>query len=77
MKIEIGESLIASWLKHIEKCQVVQLNWKPSTSFWQIDNYNEIEKVINYAIDYFEKEYGGLSDARNYGLDRAKGHYIT
>ena len=26
---------------------------------------------------YFEKENGGLSDARNYGLERAKGHYIT
>ena len=26
---------------------------------------------------YFEKENGGLSDARNYGLDRAEGHYIT
>ena len=26
---------------------------------------------------YFEKENGGLSDARNYGLDRAQGVYIT
>ena len=26
---------------------------------------------------YFEKVNGGLSDARNYGLDRAKGAYIT
>ena len=26
---------------------------------------------------YFEKENGGLSDARNYGLDRAQGAYIT
>lgn len=26
---------------------------------------------------YFEKENGGLSDARNYGLDRAQGTYIT
>lgn len=47
MKIEIGESLIVSWLKHIEKCQVVQMNWKPSTNFWQLENYNEIEKVIH------------------------------
>lgn len=58
MKIEIGESLIVSWLKHIEKCQVVQMNWKPSTNFWQLDNYTEIEKVIHYATDYFEKENG-------------------
>ena len=28
-------------------------------------------------IRYFEKENGGLSDARNYGLDRAQGAYIT
>ena len=26
---------------------------------------------------YFEKENGGLSDARNYGLDRSEGEYIT
>ncbi|MDN5026918.1 glycosyltransferase family 2 protein [Streptococcus sp. SPS1] len=26
---------------------------------------------------YFEKENGGLSDARNYGIERAKGEYIT
>lgn len=28
MKIEIGESLAQSWLKHVKGCQVVQLNWK-------------------------------------------------
>lgn len=28
-------------------------------------------------IRYFEKENGGLSDARNYGIERAQGEYIT
>lgn len=28
MKIEIGESLLLSWLKHIKECQLVQTNWK-------------------------------------------------
>ncbi|NQN49058.1 glycosyltransferase [Streptococcus suis] len=28
-------------------------------------------------IKYFEKENGGLSDARNYGIDRAHGKYIS
>lgn len=35
MKIEIAESLISSWLSHVQNCQVVQTNWKiaPSPSF--------------------------------------------
>ncbi|MGM5693734.1 glycosyltransferase family 2 protein [Streptococcus suis] len=28
-------------------------------------------------IRYFKKENGGLSDARNYGIDRAKGNYLV
>lgn len=41
MKIEIGESLILSWLKHVNNCQIVQLNWKPSTIAW-----NHIMKML-------------------------------
>ncbi|GAA0761868.1 hypothetical protein GCM10008907_30320 [Clostridium sartagoforme] len=35
MKIEMGESLILSWLKHIKNCQLIQLNWtvSPEWSF--------------------------------------------
>src|SRR5687768_3182705 len=29
MKIEIGESLIFSWLRHVRGCPIVQANWKP------------------------------------------------
>ena len=32
MKIEIGESLIYSWLRHEKQCQLVQTNWKVLTT---------------------------------------------
>jgi hypothetical protein len=35
MKIEIGESLIFSWLRHVRGCPIVQTNWKPSPA-WPI-----------------------------------------
>lgn len=34
MKIEIGESLVYSWLRHVKQCQIVQTNWKVSPK-WQ------------------------------------------
>jgi len=33
MKIEIGESIVYSWLKHIKKCKIIQLNWKVSINW--------------------------------------------
>jgi hypothetical protein len=35
MKIEIGESLILSWLRHVMGCPIAQTNWKPSP-MWPI-----------------------------------------
>jgi hypothetical protein len=35
MKVEIGESLIFSWLRHVRGCPVAQTNWKPSPT-WPI-----------------------------------------
>lgn len=45
MKIEMGESLLYSWLRHVEGCQVAQLNWKTAT----IDNtrLHAVEKLYN------------------------------
>ena len=34
MKLEMGESLFYSWLRHVKGCQIVQTNWKISSS-WQ------------------------------------------
>ena len=30
MSVDIGESLMQSWLRHVKGCQFVQTNWKPS-----------------------------------------------
>lgn len=53
MKIEIGESLMLSWLKHIKNCQIVQLNWKPSTMAWEYYNDEKIEEIIETTQAYF------------------------
>jgi hypothetical protein len=35
MKVEIGESLIFSWLRHVMGCTIAQTSWKPSPT-WPI-----------------------------------------
>jgi hypothetical protein len=40
MKIEIGESLTYSYLKHIEGCRIVQTNWKTSGN-WTITEHEK------------------------------------
>lgn len=42
MKIEIGENLIQSYLKHVEGCRLVQTNWKPSTN-WTVTEFDNKE----------------------------------
>lgn len=58
MKIEIGESLLLSWLKHSKKCKLVQTNWKPSMSSWELDNKDEIENLMTVSSEYFRNKYG-------------------
>lgn len=48
MKIEVCELLISSWLKHIKRCQVVQMNWTPSP----LDKIDETDLLdINLFIN--------------------------
>ncbi|MFN7252913.1 MAG: hypothetical protein ACK4M9_19395 [Anaerobacillus sp.] len=35
-----------SWLRHTKHCQSVQLNWKQSTSSWQLHNKEKIEQLM-------------------------------
>jgi hypothetical protein len=49
MKIEIAESLIYSYLKHVEGCRIVQTNWTTSGK-WTVTNYD-----IERARELFNK----------------------
>lgn len=57
MKIEMGESLILSWLKHIKNCQLVQLNWTVSPK-WSFQNKDIIAELMNKTNDLFSTKYG-------------------
>ena len=56
MKIEMGESLFYSWLRHAKECPLVQTNWKPSPS-WELNNADEIEDMMAYADEHFKSKY--------------------
>jgi hypothetical protein len=58
MKIEIGESLMLSWLRHVKGCQMVQLNWKPSVNSWELYNEQKLETIMIESKQYFEDRYG-------------------
>ena len=57
MKIEMGESLIYSWLRHEKQCQLAQTNWKPS-QYWSIDNYDELLKLFVKFDQHYKDKYG-------------------
>lgn len=57
MKIEMGESLFYSWLRHVKECQVVQTNWKPSPS-WQLQNEEELKRFMDTTSTHFQNKYG-------------------
>jgi hypothetical protein len=56
MKIEMGESLMLSWLKHIKKCQTAQLNWKASTHSWDLHNEETIKKIFMATKKFYTEK---------------------
>lgn len=53
MKIEVAESLMYSWLKHVKKCHVVQLNWKTSVK-WQKHHSEDVNQIITEMNEKFD-----------------------
>lgn len=52
MKTEMGESLVYSWMRHVENCQIVQTNWKTSPS-WHLARKAELENFMRKADSAF------------------------
>ena len=52
MKIEMGESLMLSWLRHAKECKLAQLNWKPSDT-WQAHNETDICNLFDLVRQHF------------------------
>jgi hypothetical protein len=57
MKIEMGESLFYSWLRHVKECQIVQTNWKASPS-WQLQNEDALKNLMRVTDEHFKNKYG-------------------
>jgi len=51
VKIEIGENLMRSWLRHVRGCQMAELNWKPSSSWKKFDDG---QALMDQARVYFK-----------------------
>ena len=58
MKIEMGESLMLSYLKHVQGCQVIQTNWKPSPTWKRdIERENKVMELIDEINEYFKEKF--------------------
>lgn len=55
MKIEMGESLIVSWLRHVKECRIVQSNWKASAR-WELNNKNILIDLLNSSSELFKRK---------------------
>src|SRR4051812_8251744 len=58
MKIEVGESLVLSWLRHVKKCQIVQLNWKPSVTRWALHNRPALDEIMEGTRSRYSNQFG-------------------
>ena len=56
MKIEMGESLFYSWLRHAKECQIVQTNWTTSGQ-WKLYHEDELNKIKYETEKFFLEKY--------------------
>jgi len=54
MKLEMGESLVFSWLKHEKQCKLVQMNWKASKEWNTFIPDKDLNGLFNDAKRFFK-----------------------
>ena len=69
MKIEMGESLFYSWLRHVKECQIVQTNWKVSQQ-WNLQNEADLELLMKTADHHFSEKYNYSIFKKNTSLSQ-------
>lgn len=69
MKIEIGENLFYSWLRHVKDCQLVQTNWKTSAQ-WDLQHEADLELLMQAADKHFFEKYGYSVFKKNASLSQ-------
>lgn len=69
MKIEMGESLFYSWLRHVKECQIVQTNWKVSSQ-WQLSNAETLQKLMALVDKHYLEKYGYAIFKQNTSLSQ-------
>ena len=57
VKVEIGESLIYSWLRHVQGCVVTQMNWKPSPT-WTVAQQGELTEAFEAIRNFASQDIG-------------------
>ena len=57
MKIEMGESLFYSWLRHVKDCPIVQTNWTTSSQ-WNLQQQDKLEAIMEKSAAFFAERYG-------------------
>jgi hypothetical protein len=57
VKIEIGESLIYSWLRHVQGCVVTQTRWKPSPT-WPVAKERELGEAFEVVRSFASQTIG-------------------
>lgn len=67
MKIEMGESLFYSWLRHEKCCQIVQTNWKASPQ-WKRMHEDELEKLWRELAAVLDEKFGQAVFGKNRSL---------
>lgn len=67
MKIEMGESLAYSFLRHVKQCWLVQANWKASERWSRILPDDQVESLFAGMRERFETDGTVFKGTRNVG----------